>query len=547
MDQPSNVIRDATHAPSSTPQMDQPSDATSDTAHTPSPTPQMDQCSNATSNTTRQKAIPLWTVMVYFAVDDPGQPGMNILQQLKQVGSTDQVTILAHCDPEGVGRPKSYYLQKGTRLDEDIRFRYTHPPNDPAAFGEFVKWGLKDHAATHYLLIIWGHGDGWQALDVALHVPGRSGQTRLQPQDMLDCEALKQALEAALADQEVLASNLHRPTVQVADKKRIKLDILGMDSCLMAMAEVGYELRQSVDYLIACEEVEPVSSWPYDYIFEDLAQYYDKLSPLKLAKLIVRKYIISYKERMIDVTQSVLDLRQAEGLRDGVCKLADALMKAYDCPLLRDAMMISRAQVQRYFETDYVDLYDFCRILIEESEYASGLRVSSDTERASLLGLASVLKDACRELQTIIRGKERRYSSSDASGVSKDHDCFAPVHGLYGFTVRNSYGVSIYFPCRDSSDAYDNLDFAKATGWGQFLARFAPKRPQRPGVSSGTVAESQLVRIGDETAMMGHIVGSGDEGPALVEPMVFPYDPIARFRARDLTDSRRIPNAVTQV
>jgi hypothetical protein len=530
---------DATDTPNPSPQAEQ---NTSDANPAPSETPPSNPSPHPSSNLVSiEESITQWTVMVYFAIDDPGQPGLNILQKLKEVGSTKEVTILAHADPEAAGRPKSYLLQKGTKLDEDIRFRYVDPPHGPA-FTEFVKWGLRDHPARHYALIIWGHGDGWQALDVALHVPGRSGRNQLQPQDMLDCQSLKSTLMAVLSDTKVLKSNRNREKFTTdwkhgkGEKEMIKIDILGMDSCLMAMAEVGYQLRHSVDYLIACEEVEPVSSWPYDYILEDLVQHPDKLDPLNLAKLIVRKYIISYKERMIDVTQSVLNLKEVDRLAHGVSNLAGALSSAYDCPLLRDAIMISRAQVQRYFETDYVDLYDFCHILVEESEHAKTQRVESEMDRLSLDRLADKLKEACQELQTIILGDQRRYSSSYMTGVSQDVKCFVPVHGLYGFTVRYSSGTSIYFPCRDSSNQYDALDFASDSGWLQFLTQYAPNRSRR--VPSQNQEDQRLIgRIGPERAM-GRVVGSKTDGPVVAEPAIFPDDPIFKERIKSIKSKK---------
>jgi hypothetical protein len=39
--------------------------------------------------------------------------------------------------------------------------------------------------------------------------------------------------------------------------------------------------------------------------------------------------------------------------------------------------------------------------------------------------------------------------------------------------VARSHGASIYFPtARDVQVAYSNLDFAKATAWGDFLIAY---------------------------------------------------------------------------
>ena len=45
-----------------------------------------------------------------------------------------------------------------------------------------------------------------------------------------------------------------------------KLDLLGMDACLMSMAEVGYQIRGSASFTVGSEQTEPGDGWPYDRI-----------------------------------------------------------------------------------------------------------------------------------------------------------------------------------------------------------------------------------------------------------------------------------------
>ena len=50
------------------------------------------------------------------------------------------------------------------------------------------------------------------------------------------------------------------------------LAILGMDSCLMSMAEVYYQLVGNVDYLVGAEGFEPSGGWPYQRILDSLVR-----------------------------------------------------------------------------------------------------------------------------------------------------------------------------------------------------------------------------------------------------------------------------------
>ena len=103
-----------------------------------------------------------------------------------------------------------------------------------------------------------------------------------------------------------------------------KLDILGMDACLMNMAEVSYQVKNSVLYTVGSEETEPVDGWPYDTILTALSKQPD-MSPIELSKLIVKYYINSYKGSGEAVTQSACDLSASLTVASAVKKLASAL------------------------------------------------------------------------------------------------------------------------------------------------------------------------------------------------------------------------------
>src|SRR5262249_30213292 len=48
------------------------------------------------------------------------------------------------------------------------------------------------------------------------------------------------------------------------------IQVLGMDSCLMSMAEVAYEVQDHVSFLVASEGFVPNAGWPYKLLLENL-------------------------------------------------------------------------------------------------------------------------------------------------------------------------------------------------------------------------------------------------------------------------------------
>jgi hypothetical protein len=64
---------------------------------------------------------------------------------------------------------------------------------------------------------------------------------------------------------------------RVRDELGRPIDILGMDNCLMSMAEICYELRGLAEIVVGCESFSPASGWPYREVLERLAN--DFVSP----------------------------------------------------------------------------------------------------------------------------------------------------------------------------------------------------------------------------------------------------------------------------
>jgi hypothetical protein len=452
-----------------------------------------------------------WTVMVYFASDDPGQYGIDNLNKLKAAGSTPDVAILAQVDPTGTGQTARYWLNRGSKLDDDIVSRFSSiDTGSPDALVQFVGWAADVAPAERYILILWGHGDGWQNEDNAGRAAGRTVHRRF------DTGELKKLLQVSGASNDkvdkflenvVLLPNrtvvgsrsadlldgqgLKKALGGVAERLGRKIDVLGMDSCLMAMVEVAYQVRDSVEYMIASEDATPLASWPFDAIFEELVNYPD-LDPVQLGQIAVRQYIIDFQEQGLFVTQSVCDLGQIRSLSDAVAQLASALIHDLHDPELRATIITARAMVQSFYVKDYVDLYDYCDIL--------GTLVSEPDHR---------LSRACKHVKHVI---------TSGTGSIGGPGSFVRVHGIYGYPLKDAHGASVYFPCSDFSAQYLSLDFAKDTGWGDFAKTFASQ------VTSGPVRRTPQEEGTVAPTNLGAAAGDPELGPG--DPILIPADPL---------------------
>jgi len=208
-----------------------------------------------------------------------------------------------------------------------------------------------------------------------------------------------------------------------------KLDILGMDACLMSMAEVGYQIQESAAFTVGSEETEPLNGWPYDTILAELVKN-PAMTAQGLSALIVNKYIASYSSDA--VTQSACDLSKADVLAATVAGLANALTAGLSDFTTRQRMLAARTQAQTYEVPDNIDLVDFCSLL---AQAASGSEIA-------------------KHCQDVIQAVQAGY---------------VVANGSKGASMKDSHGVAIYFPTGGVSPLYAGLDFSKKTGWDGFL------------------------------------------------------------------------------
>jgi hypothetical protein len=391
-----------------------------------------------------------WTIMVYMAGDNSLDPeGVEDLKEMKKVGSTDTLNVIAQFDRAAGHVARRYYLRKGGVVTGDVVASLGGVnTGSPDALFDFIKWGVKTYPAERYMLVLWNHGQGWDDTDIYADERMRSLRRLASGpiRHALFHTTVRRSLKRAEGDQMARAillddnakdflDNLEMKKV-LADTAKLlgrKLDILGMDACLMSMGEVGYQIKDSADFTVGSEQTEPGAGWPYTSILSALAKN-PAMSARDLSTLVVKKYLASYSDSD-GVTLSACDLAKAPALATAVSALAKALSASLKDASARQCIQSARNQVQSYEVADNIDLVDFCKLLIAG-------------------GAAPAIATAC---QQVIKAVTTAY---------------VLAQGYKGGGVKDSYGVAIYFPLRAVSPLYAGLDFCKKTKWDAFLATF---------------------------------------------------------------------------
>lgn len=346
----------------------------------------------------------------------------------------------------------------------------------PITLYNFISFCLEEYPADHYLVVLSGHAGGTER-DYLMRDESSAGSLTF--------------------------NELKHVFAQVRKDLGRSIDILGMDNCLMSMAEICYELRGSVEIVVGCESFSPASGWPYRQVLERLAKDFvepdldeEESVAEAAARAIVKEYVNYYSYYWIaglSVTQSALNVCQVEGLREVIEKLGQVMeqrlveeweqQRAHRAGSasrqFHDALLLAHWEAQSYNGEQFVDLYDFCDCL--EARMVGGPIVKQ----------CQVVKD---------------FLTSEFVLTS----CYS------GAAYQYSYGVSLYFPWSHVAPSYWNLDFIKdsnGSGWGSFLKTYTllTRRPPR-----GVDADSKLARFLDRT--IENRLTSVRMGPDRMEP-----------------------------
>ncbi len=408
-----------------------------------------------------------WTFMVYLAGDNNlASAGTADLTEMKKVGSTDQVNVVAQFDNGAGHKTNRYFLTKGKNLAKDVVARMGEADTgDPKVLQSFMEWGIKNYPAEYYMIVIWNHGNGWDDEDVyrtakqTMKVKilrrgttvesGRKGRVAIDQLRSLTGGRFNRALFSSTVQHAIRLRGiayddnardfldnieLKKVICSVAKKLGRKLDVLGMDACMMSMAEVLFQLRDGVMNTVASEETEPGDGWPYDTVLAALASN-PAITPADLAATVVQKYLASYGTRA-GVTQSACNLGKINDIANAIDDLAKTLAANITNSALTTAILQVRTQVQSYDTADYIDLYDFSELLAQKAALPD-------------------VQTACRKVTTALH----------IPG-------FVLQSGYKGASMQHSRGVSIYFPQKEVSSLYATLDFSKQTAWEKFLKQY---------------------------------------------------------------------------
>ncbi len=375
------------------------------------------------SNELDEKIEKEWTIMVFMnAKNNMEKYGLKDVNEMEMVGSSDKVNIIVE-----LGRIKKYSISNGNW--KEARRYYIEKDANPneitspvvkefinvnmgnwRRLASFGKWVKKNYPAKHYMLIVWGHGSGWEKTDKSMPDKGLS----------YDYETGK---------------HFTTPELGRAIEKIGKLDIYGSDACLMQMASVVYEIKDNITYIIGSEDTEYHDGYAYNDFLSPLISN-PFITPAELSKVIVDAASDHYVSTEKDSTQSVVKTSSLANFLTLLNDFTYTVIRNVSKETVKSA--ISKAQ--DFFMPDNKDLYHFVSLLIKETDNAA----VKEKGEALMKNIKTSLVVHNRDVNTL-----------------------ELYWGLPSYS--NAFGISVYLP-EDSYDKdYGELKWAKDSNWDEFI------------------------------------------------------------------------------
>ncbi len=222
-------------------------------------------------------------------------------------------------------------------------------------------------------------------------------------------------------------NHISTPELGAAMREIGKVDILAYDACLMQMAELLYEVKDQADFVVASEEVVPGLGFPYDAMLRHFAS--GARSGEELAMSMVRAYDGFYSTKGKKVTLSSVRMSALPEFMSAFEAWTGALRASDKKPQIKKQVHSAKA----YTDKDNRDLADFARLAGEADP---------------------AVAEKGRAMTQVLTGKLVMNNIAYEEAYGRD---------------ANSHGLAIYMPMKGYNEKYDQLLFARDTGWDDLL------------------------------------------------------------------------------
>ena len=401
-----------------------------------------------------------WTVLVYMAADTSAsfyQDAMADVGEMVEAKFPEDVKVIVHTDAPSPWKGRCWSVDGKGGITPRVKANGSEACGHERVL-DFVKESVEESDSDHYMLVLWGHGEG---IDWKQKVTGPSVPTATPAALGADSAVNKRFALGSQNAVEVGDLGKALTNLELKNSRGEKLNpdqvVMGFDACLMGMVEVDYEIKKHVQWAFATSDEIPVAGWPYRNILNSLGKN-PKIKPQNFAEKLVEICSTWYSENSPEtkIGFATCNLLDGDLVRDNMEKLTSELRNHINEPKVWEAVRYARDFAEDLGEIAYVDLHAFCSELSRRIA-TLGYPATAELERAARVVNATL----------------------DAKFIVK-HDFSNAYPGAY---IKESRSLSICFPQTAEMvgsvpdlvvnwGSYRKLEFSEATKWPCFLEEF---------------------------------------------------------------------------
>jgi hypothetical protein len=301
----------------------------------------------------------------------------------------------------------------------------------------FVRWAKANYPAKRYAFVIFGHGNGI-------------------------ADFKKNENKGTLADDDT-KNYVTIPEMRLMMAEAGKVDVFMMQSCLMQMAEVVWQVKDYTDVVVGSSEFMWSNGF-YSPVLQEVLQKNPHITSLEVGDLAAESYIATLsKDKTGHV--SVIPTSALPRFAEKLDAWADAVMKANG----RDAAIKAIFKTVRFDTFGFVtqstaasvaysisgDLYDFVRLTLENTpQETEEQRLVAETGRALMEDIEKSLVYKYYYKGATVTGFNYSVPRGIAIHIPPRKILTGSVDGMYSQIMQTNYW---------------DLPFARETRWGAFL------------------------------------------------------------------------------
>ena len=419
-----------------------------------------------TADNAKKRKRSEWLIMIYLAGDNNlSASSIALLQDLEAAKHNRHVRVLAAFDSATPLPKGARYVEIKRHRDEPGPFSKrmdwpihndlvspghivvspdfccplgtAHPPSEETiktALGRFLDFARRHYKAKRYMLILFGHGT---------LVAGTTFLADTQPPSFLKLDDLANILREHFGK---------------------KIDILGFDNCAMNGIETAVQLHRQVDFTIGSQGLMLTVGWPFRKIIETVGDNHH-LDSKRLSEYILRvcaRNVLDFTFMERSTEQAICDVEQFGRYSPIVLAVKELTrrlkhgLKLTDCgrvkfPIVRDVVRLARLDAQAFFGEMFVDLYDFCELLIVRSNDVIKTlnELANVVSRKNTLNGTGVAEENFKELlvnwEDLKELDEISTAAWNVIEIFRTHQ-IVPRAYYVGPQVQYSHGISVFFP-----------------------------------------------------------------------------------------------------